>query len=177
MKTYALVLVALCLVMDCSVLAVEATGPPPSVPYKAIPDPQDNAERHIVVKAEDRGPVWLLTGWLNGWGPDIELETMARVKPTQWRYDMWPFWQSGFRKTASTVDPIGVPRKLNYLGFRESPVAMGKFLETILSLRERGMAFKTILHWGNSNTRWIYDQVDIFGGGTQDLNAMLDHID
>ena len=42
-----------------------AEGPPAPVPYRHIPDPADDAERRVVVKAEDRGPVWLLTGLLN----------------------------------------------------------------------------------------------------------------
>lgn len=50
----------------------------------------------MVVKAEDRGPVWLLTGMTNE-GNDANkdyLEMLARLKVRHWRQGNWPFWYS-----------------------------------------------------------------------------------
>jgi len=63
MRKYRILMaVVLCLVVSAELRGEWADGPPKPVPYKAIPDPPDDAERHIVVKAADRGDVWLLTG-------------------------------------------------------------------------------------------------------------------
>gem|GEM_PF-4772809 len=64
-------------------------GPPPLVPYKAIPDPPDNVRRHITVKTEDRGLVWLLAGFLSGWAPGVDVDMITKLKPQTWRSN-WP---------------------------------------------------------------------------------------
>jgi hypothetical protein len=62
-----------------SLLVVVLYGPslaetPQPVSYEQIPDPPDDAERHITVGGERRGPVQLYTGYLNGWHPDQNVE-------------------------------------------------------------------------------------------------------
>jgi len=70
-KLSSIVVACVCLSVCLGVLAGEATGPPAPVPYKEISDPPDDAERHITVKAADRGPVWLYTGILNHMVPGM----------------------------------------------------------------------------------------------------------
>ncbi len=62
-----------------------AAGPPRPLPWRDIPDPPDDAERRIVIKAQDRGPVWLYTGILNGWHPDQSMRLLNRIKPRHCR--------------------------------------------------------------------------------------------
>ena len=45
-----------------------------------------------MVKAQDRGPVWLLTGFLNNYTPEYDPKMLEGVKPRHWRYTMWPYW-------------------------------------------------------------------------------------
>ena len=83
-----LIAVVFCLAVCAELRSEWAAGPPAPVPYKAIPDPPDDAQRHVVVEAADRGDVWLLTGFLHGWHPDIEYDVVARLKPKHWREDL-----------------------------------------------------------------------------------------
>gem|GEM_PF-4874390 len=107
--------------------AAAAAGPPSPVPYRDIPDPPPAAVRRIVVKAADRGPVWLLTGFLHGFHPDIPYATIAALKPTYWRGG-WPFWSGPYRAD----------------GY--SPVYYGKYLETRMRLQaETGLAWQVLL--------------------------------
>jgi len=132
-KLSTIVAACVCLTVCLGVpaLAGEAAGPPTPVPYKRIVDPPDDAERHIVVRAKDRGPVWLLTGFLSAWDPSLTLEHFTRVKTKYWRYDMWPLWQPSY--------PDGY--------WQGSPVEMGKYLDAVLRLREQGMALQTLVCW------------------------------
>ncbi|MFH0965764.1 MAG: hypothetical protein V2A58_17335 [Planctomycetota bacterium] len=115
-------------------------GPPAPMSYKEIPDPPDEAQRHIVVRAEDRGPVWLYTGFLNCWHPDMDLEMIARLKPRHWRYDLWPFWHP------VSIVQRGSSGRTQWGDMRDSPEVLGKFLETMLRLREQGMTWQPVLH-------------------------------
>ena len=83
-----IVVAAACLSVCIGVFAGEAAGPPTPVPYKRIADPADDAERHVVVTAEDRGPVWLYTGILNHMVPSM----IDRIKPNHFRGGFWPYW-------------------------------------------------------------------------------------
>jgi hypothetical protein len=131
------------IVLITAVVAAQA-GPPKQAAYKEIPDLPNDAERHIVVKAEDRGPVWLLTGFLNSGHPDIEFETIVALKPQHWRYDLWPFWNPRSISIAGdkqkSNDNIDIKRI-----DRDSPAFMGQFLETMLRLRETGMTWQMVL--------------------------------
>lgn len=112
-----------------------AEGPPAPVPYRHIPDPADDAERRVVVKAEDRGPVWLLTGLLNEGndGNKDYLDMLARLKPRHWRQGNWPFWYP------VSITTAGREGRKTWGDFRGSPKAFGQLLETMLRLQERGM--------------------------------------
>jgi len=114
-------------------------GPPMPVPYREIPDPADGAERHVVVKADDRGPVWLYTGFLNCWHPDMDVEMIARLKPRHWRYDGWPFWYP------VTITKGGPERKV-WGDFRDSPALIGRFMDTMMRLQADGMTWQPVLH-------------------------------
>ncbi len=120
-------------------------GPPKPVPYKKIADPPDDAVRHITVKADDRGPVWLLTGFLSGWEPGITYEHLARVKPGHMRMGAWPFW------VPSTLAGRGE----SWGDYRDSPVQLGKYLDTMLRLRETGMKWQLILHFKGRYSSWL----------------------
>ena len=133
------VLLIMSVVFCANAFAGEVAGPPAPVPYKDIPDPPDDAERHIVVKAQHRGPVWLYTGFLNCWHPDMDVEMIARLKPRHWRYDLWPFWQS------VSVTVGGAQRKA-WGDIRDSPVVIGRFMETMIRLRAQGMTWQPVLH-------------------------------
>ena len=141
MKKVSLTMVVLLgLTLGAGVFAVEATGPPKAVPYRRIADPADDAERHIVVKADDRGPVWLLTGFLHlssDIAKGLTYETSARVKPKHMRSEFWPFLNPATQKTGSAV-------------------TLGKCLDTILRLRESGMTWQVVLHAKGrySGRRW-----------------------
>lgn len=104
-----------------------APGAPAPVPYRAIADPPPEAERHIIVKAEDRGPVWLLTGFLHGFHPDIPYETIAALKPTYWRGG-WPFWSGPYNAAGA------------------SPVRFAQYLDTRMRLQaDTGLAWQVLL--------------------------------
>ena len=137
MKHYTPTAVVLCLTLSARLFGLEATGPPRPVPYKRIPDPPGDADRRIVVKAEDRGPVWLLTGFLSQWYPEMDFNMIARLKPRHWRHGHWPFW---FPRSI-TVRP-----KPQWGDLRDSPEALGRYLETVLRLRETGMSWQVELH-------------------------------
>jgi len=79
--------------MAAGVGAASHAGPPAPMPYREIPDPPDDAERHIVIAAQDRGPVWLLTGFLNNYTPEYDPKLLEGVKPRHWRHSMWPYWE------------------------------------------------------------------------------------
>ena len=144
--------------------AGEATGPPAPVPYKAIPDPADDAERHIVVKAEDRGPVWLLTGFLHGWEPGIEFEHLARVKPKHMRMGLWPFWHPR---------SLAAGNKKEWGDYRDSPELLGNYLETMLRLRETGMKWQLNLHFKGRYYAWLSFVND---ANEEQLKDYYDHI-
>ena len=121
------VILTVCSTLCAGLSVAEATGPPTPVPYTEIPDLPNDAERHIAVKSEDRGPVWLLTGFLHGFHPDIPYETIAALKPTHWRGG-WPFWSGPYRP-----DEIG-------------PTYYAQYLETRMRLqKETGLTWKVLL--------------------------------
>ena len=115
----------------------QASGPPAPVPYREIPDPPDDAERHIAVKAEDRGPVWLYTGFLNTWHPEMDLDMIAWVRPKHWRDDLWPFWFSHL---------ITADHEEKWRDYRDSPVYLGKYMGTMMRLQKEGMTWQIVLH-------------------------------
>ena len=115
----------------------EAAGPPPAVPYTEIADPPEAAQRHIVVKAEDRGTVWLTTGFLGNWHPDMDDKLIDRLAPRHWRDGLWPYWNS----REITVNPR--PR---WGDLRDSPQQLGQFMETMMRLQADGMTWQMILH-------------------------------
>ena len=116
--------VIVCLGLCVSAFAAGEARSRGPVPYKEIPDPADEAERRIVVKGEDRGPVWLLTGFLNPWAPGLELDTFKRVRTKHTRTDSWPLWSPG----------------------RPSPVDMGRYMDTMVRLREdTGMTWQVLV--------------------------------
>ena len=155
-----------CAISMVAVLLVSAgafAGPPAPVPYKAIPDLPDNAERHIVVKAQDRGPVWLLTGFLNI-GPCVDFNELASklaaLKTMHWRTDAWPFWSS------SKI--IATPRE-EWGDYRDSAADVGKMLDTIIRLKKNGMTYQIVLHHKGS----YYGKYHI---GKDELKTYYDHI-
>ena len=129
--------VVLALALCVSLSAAEAARPPAPVPCTEIPDLPDDAERHIVVKAQHRGPVWLYTGFLNTWHPDMDFDMIAWVRPKHWRHGMWPFWFSHL---------ITADHEATWRDFRDSPELLGRYLDTMMRLREDGMAWQTVLH-------------------------------
>ena len=150
----------------CAGTEAEGTsGPPAPVPYVKIPDPPDDAERHIVVNAEDRGPVWLLTGFLGGWEPGITFDLLARVKTRHIRTEIWPFWS-----------PVSIsfsgPRegRKEWGDYRDSPEMLGQYLETMLHLRDTGMTWQLgLFHNGP-----FYGRMSITGEAA--LKDYYDHI-
>lgn len=94
----------------------------------------------MVVKAEDRGPVWLLTGLLNEGndGNKDYLDMLARLKPRHWRQGNWPFWYP------VSITTAGREGRKTWGDFRGSPKAFGQLLETMLRLRERGMTLQLL---------------------------------
>jgi len=87
-------LAALALVaLSVAVLA----GPPAPVRYKELPYLPDNAVRRVVVKPKDRGPVWLLTGFLNNYTPEYDQNMLDALKIKHWRNDGW--WWSFYPTT------------------------------------------------------------------------------
>lgn len=94
----------------------------------------------MVVKAEDRGPVWLLTGLLNEGndGNKDYLDMLARLKPRHWRQGNWPFWYP------VSITTAGQEGRKTWGDFRGSPKAFGQLLETMLRLRERGMTLQLL---------------------------------
>ena len=148
MKRLASIAVLLGLVLGVQLFGVEAIGPPKPVPYKAIPDPPDVAERHIVVKAEDRGPVWLLTGFLGADGDicrGLDYEVLARVKPRHLRTETWPFWSPCWGPTG----------KQAWGDYRDSAETLGRYLDTVLRLRRTGTKWQLILHFKGRYVRWL----------------------
>ena len=146
-KLSTIVVAGVCLAACLGVFAGEATGPPKPVPYKRIVDPADDDERHITVTATDRGPVWLLTGFL-GLNGDIDkgltYEPIARVKPKHARTGAWPFWS-----------PVSITQRRGDKRYRVgSPVRAGKYLDTMLRLRETGMKWQLILHFKGRYSAW-----------------------
>ena len=121
-------------------------GPPMPVPYREIPDPADDAERHVVVKAADRGPVWLYTGFLNNWRPEMDIEMISRLKPTHWRYGLWPFW---------TPSTITINPRPEWGDMRDSPEQLGEFMDAMMRLQADGMTWQMIVHHkGRYYGRW-----------------------
>ena len=139
-KLSTIVMAAVCLSVCIGAFAGETTGPPAPVPYKKIIDPPDDAQRHITVTADDRGPVWLLTGLLSDWKPQIDFETIARLKLKHWRYDLWPVWYP------VSVTEDGRKGRKSWGDWRDSPVAVGTHLQTMMRLQEQGMTWQPVLH-------------------------------
>ena len=133
-------LALLCAAYCFASAAPRPLGPPKPVPYKAIPDPPDAAERHIVVKAADRGPVWLYTGFLNNWHPDMDYDLIARLKPHHWRYDGWPFWYP------VTITQRGQSKRKTWGGLRDSAELLGRWMDTMMRLQANGMTWQVVLH-------------------------------
>ena len=135
------VLLGLTLGAGVPALAGEATGPPTPVPYKAIPDPADNAVRHIVVKSVDRGPVWSLIGYMNDANTGIDFARIKALRPHHWRNSLWPFWY-----------PISISEEARRSGRRQwgdrrdSAASIGKGLDQIRELQKTGMTWQLILH-------------------------------
>ena len=133
MKQVSLAMVVLLgLTLSAGMFAGEATGPPAPVSYRKIPDPADDAERQIVVRSADRGPVWLYTGILNHMVPGM----IDRIRPKHFRGGFWPYWY-----------PASVFGGTRFGDERDSPEALGKFLENIVRLREKGMTWQVLLHY------------------------------
>ena len=117
-----------------------AVRPPTPVPYKEIPDPPDDAPRHVAVRAEDRGPVWLYTGFLNNWHPEMDYELIARLKPRHWRCDGWPFW---YPVSVTEAGRKGWKTRGNW---RDSPALLGRWMDTMMRLQAQGMTWQPVLH-------------------------------
>ena len=144
MKRVSLAMVVLlALTLGAGVVASEAAGPPKPVPYKAIPDPADDVERHIVVKAEDRGDVWLLTGMLDRcWDPELDSDMLARLKLRYGRTGFWPFWSP----VSITAEARAGGRQHQWGDYRDSAAAMGEMFDRMLELKKTGMTLQMILH-------------------------------
>lgn len=166
-KLPTIVAAAVCLSACLAVSAGEASGPPAPVPYRRIPDPPDDVERHIVVKAQDRGPVWLLTGFLGNDNPAIDFDLTTAVKPKHWRTGFWPFWY-----------PVSITADAKYRGrrkwgdYRDSAAAVGEALDRLLALRRTGMTLQIILHHKGS----FYGNWGIKADDEDMLNAYYQHI-
>jgi len=104
--------------LSVSVVLGEQVRSPDPAPYRKIPDLPDDAERHIVIKGQDRGPVFVYTGLLNI-TPDIDYETIVRLRPTHMR-GPWLFSWGG-------------------------SVAMARVLETMIKLRRQGATYQPVL--------------------------------
>jgi hypothetical protein len=139
--------------------SVAFAGPPSPLPYQDIPDPADGAVRHISIKAEDRGEVWLYTGILNCWHPDQQLDMLKKLKLGHWR-SSWPFWYP----RSITTNP-----KPKWNDPRDSAVYWAKRLDTMLKLREEGMSWQVLVH----HTGPYYDKYRI---QKHDLKDFYDHI-
>ena len=160
MRPPTIVVAAVCLSACLGVLAGEATGPPKPVPYNRIADPPDDAQRHITVKTEDRGPVWLLTGFLHGWQAGLTYEHFARVKTKHVRTSDWLLWWQA--------------RDDHWSG---SPVEAGKYLDAVLRLREQGMTHQHLLGFMCSSGRRVTnDQLDAFGDKVYTLVKYARHM-
>ena len=139
-------------------------GPPKPVPYREIPDPPDDAERRIVVRAEDRGPVWLYTGFLNNYHPDMDFDMIARLKPRHWRYDLWPFWYSvGITESGRTGG------RTTWQDPRDSPVYWATYLDAMLRLREQGMTWQVVMHHKGP----FYGRMRIEAGALQEFREHM----
>ena len=117
--------------------AVEAEGPPPPVPFTPVVDPPIEAQRHIVVKAEDRGPVWLYTGFLGNWHPNMDDKLIDRLAPRHWRHGLWPYW---------TPPDITANPRPGWGDLRDSPRQLGQFMESMMRLQADGMTWQILLH-------------------------------
>lgn len=119
------------------VLSALLAGPPQPLPWRDIPDPADDAERRIAIMKQDRGPVWLYTGILNGWHPDQTMELLGRIRPRHWRGGLWPHWYPR---------DITVAPRAKWLDKRDSPVYWAQRFDTMMKLRETGMTWQVLLH-------------------------------
>lgn len=137
MTRLVLALLTICVLTQALIPAL--AGPPKPVSYCHIPDPSDDAERHIVVDAQDRGPVWLLTGFLINYTPNYDPKLIAGVKPRHWRNNLWPFWWP------STLVSDHRP-KWSDIDERKSAEGLGKYMDDMMKLREQGMTWQLILH-------------------------------
>ncbi len=112
-------------------------GPPAAVPWKDIPDPADSAQRHVVVRAADRGPVWLLTGILNNYTPEYGQDVLDALKIKHWRSGLWPFWYPS-TITASPREKWG--------DYRDSATFYGEYLDAMNHMRKQGMTWQVLIH-------------------------------
>lgn len=149
-----------CLLITLAAHAAAPSQPPVPVPWRDIPDPTDDAVRHVAVKAAHRGPVRLYTGLLNTWHPDIDIDMIRRLKPRHWRYDMWVHWYP--RSITARPRPTWGDR-------RDAPVHWARYLETMLALRETGMTWQMIFHHKGP---WF----DRMGVQAHELDAFYQHV-
>ncbi len=94
----------------------QASGPPPPMPLHQIPELSPEAERHLTIFADrDRGPVWLLTGFLdtlcNGEGDKVVPDHLIRRVNTQyWRSAFFCEYSPGWRKAFThIIDGLSIP--------------------------------------------------------------------
>ncbi len=150
----------LAVILTLFAAAFAFAGPPAPVPYREIPDPPDSEQRHILVKAADRGPVWLLTGFLNNYTPQYDPDMLDALKIKHWRSGTWPFWYPS-TITAKPAEKWG--------GVRDSAEWHGKYLDAMLRLRKQGMTWQVLLHHQGP----YYDQ---YTHPKESLPAYRDHI-
>ncbi len=93
----------------------EAIGPPAPAPLRHIRELPPQADRHLTIVADqDRGPVWLLTGFLHGLhysGKTVPDHLIRRIKTQYWRSSLWsshspPEWREAF---FHIIDDLGIP--------------------------------------------------------------------
>ena len=142
-KLSMIVVASVCLSVCLGVFAGEAAGPPKPVPYKEIPDPADDVERHIVVTSEDRGDVWLLTGMLDRFqDPELDPDMLAKLKLRYGRTGMWPFWSP----VSITAEARAGGRQHQWGDYRDSAAALGARFDRMLELKKTGMTLQMVLH-------------------------------
>ena len=93
-----------------------ASGPPPPAPLRHIRELPPETDRHLTILADqDRGPVWLLTGFLdtlcNGEGDKVVPDHLIRrVKPQYWRSAFFCEYSPGWRKAfIHIIDDLSIP--------------------------------------------------------------------
>jgi len=112
-------------------------GAPSAVPYRERVDLPDDATRQILVTSQDRGPVWCLTGFLDGWNPDTPIDTIRTLHPHHWRNGQWPFWHPR-DITLARPQPRWNDR-------RDTATYWSGQLDAILTLRPNGLTNQVIV--------------------------------